>query len=115
MADRITLSAPHETKQALVLAELAKQCGLKWQNTPFGAEASGALAEGRRSVAICLHIGSHEGVHLEEEESARHTFSRENGTLHIAIGKKLPETDVPNVTERIAESLIVLYGKNRQP
>lgn len=112
MESLLVLSAAHETKSALVLAELAKQCKLSdWQNTPFGAESSGTITLGRKSLDVCLRIGSRDGVHVEEEEGAGHTFTRENGVPFIRVGKKLPETETPHVAELLMEQLAIFCGK----
>lgn len=125
MQSPLVLSATHETKSALVLVELAncefnekKDAPLKcdfngWETTPYGSENSGTITQGMRRAAICLQIGSHDGVHLKEEDGAGHTFTRENGTLSVKIGKRLPETDAPSVAKKLAECLLVHCGKNQ--
>lgn len=115
MQGPLVLSATHETKSALVLAELAKQCKFgEWRNTPFGAESSGTITLGRKSLDVCLRIGSHDGVYVEEEEGTGHTFTRENGIPLIKVGKKLPETDAACVAELLGQKLAIFCGK-RQP
>ena len=110
MADEITLSAPHETKSALVLTELAKQHQFSaWKNTPFGAESSGTVAFNTTEIPVRLEIGSSNGTPLKEGDGDRYSFRPTQGNLQIEIGKKLPETDAPRVAEALAETLTVFH------
>ena len=108
----ITLSARHETKSSAVLVELAEQQKLgEWKITPFGAENSGTVSLGAKSVPVCLQIGTRNGFHLRDTEGAGSSSCILDGELNVEVGEKLPETDMPRVAEQLTETITIFSHK----